>query len=271
MNTDKFSWPRFLTLTRRNILENKRGLLMGTGVGLGLILLVFLLISKSFSGDKSATAPRAFAIASASLFIASFAAQIIGSFTFCSLKTKARRISSMMLPAARSEKFLSNVAIYVVGGNIVLVGCLVVADCISALIFGMAPAVTQIPLSIIFHSGETFEMALAMGLGGLWLGLFGQSLYVTGSALWPRYSFAKTFVVLIALQIILPIILPMDFIGTMMHDFIHLFHGMDIKGTAAHILGWSLMALLYAVLAVIYVIAWNIFKRTQIIQRFKMK
>lgn len=244
---------------------------MGTGVGLGLILLVFLLISKSFSGDEDFTTERAFAIATASLFIASLAAQIIGSLTFSSLKTKARRISSLMLPAARSEKYLSGIAIYVVGGNIALLLCLLVADCLSAFLFGMAPAVTQIPLRRIFFSGESFEPTLAMGLGGLWAILFAQSLYVTGSALWPKYSFAKTFVALLALQIILPIVLPMNFIGTLMHDFIRMFRDMDITNTAAHILGWSLMVMLYGILAVIYVIAWKIFKHTQVVQRFKMK
>ena len=51
------------------------------------------------------------------------------------------------------------------------------------------------------------------GAGVAVVGLFAQSLYVVGSALWPKYSFAKTFVALLSIQIILPIILPLDLAG----------------------------------------------------------
>lgn len=174
-----------------------------------------------------------------------------------------------MLPAAQSEKFLSNIALYIVAGNIVLLLCMVLADCISAAIFGIAPAISQIPFKEITASGRSLEICAAMGLAWLWVGLFAQSLYVVGSALWPKYSFAKTFVALLSIQIILPIILPLDLAGSALHAFMNIFKG--LSATGMHIAGWSLIACLYIILACVYVAAWQIFKRTQVIQRFKMK
>ena len=51
MNSNSFSWARMWALTCRNAAENKRRLLMSAGVVFGLVLLIFILISKSFAGD----------------------------------------------------------------------------------------------------------------------------------------------------------------------------------------------------------------------------
>ncbi len=272
MNSNSFSWARMWALTRRNAIENKRSLLMATGVIFGLILLICILITKTFAPyDYPDHDSRTFSVTMVCTWFAMRAAQLTGSLTFRSYNSKARRISNMMLPAAQSEKFLANIAIYVVGGNIVLILCMLLGDCLSAIMFGIRPAVSYIPFSQIFSSAENIEIALAMGLSGLLVALFAQALYVIGSALWPKYSFAKTFVALLALQIILPILLPLDFIGSAFHNFFELFHGWDIPKATMHVLAWILMGCLYALLAALYFAAWQIFKRTQVIQRFKMK
>lgn len=272
MNSNSFSWARMWALTRRNAIENKRRLLMAAGVAFGLILLICILITKSFAPyDYAGSDSRTFGVTMACMWLAVIAAQISGSLTFSSYNSKARRISNLMLPAAQSEKFLANIAIYVVGGNIALILCMLLGDCLSAAMFGIAPAVSHIPFREIFGSAEKFEIALAMSLSGLWLALFAQALYVIGSALWPKYSFAKTFVALLALQIILPILLPMDFLGAASRNFFGLFHGWDIPEATMHVIGWTFMGCLYALLVALYFAAWQIFKRTQVIQRFKMK
>lgn len=270
MNSNSFSWARMWALTCRNAAENKRRLLMSAGVVFGLVLLIFILISKSFAGDYGdSVLGRAWGVMMAFISLSAIAMQLSGSLTFSSYNSKARRISCMMLPAAQSEKFLSNIALYIVAGNIVLLLCMVLADCISAAIFGIAPAISQIPFKEITASGRSLEICAAMGLAWLWVGLFAQSLYVAGSALWPKYSFAKTFVALLSIQIILPIILPLDLAGSALHAFMNIFKG--LSATGMHIAGWSLIACLYIILACVYVAAWQIFKRTQVIQRFKMK
>ena len=171
MNSNSFSWARMWALTCRNAAENKRRLLMSAGVVFGLVLLIFILISKSFAGDYGdSVLGRAWGVMMAFISLSAIAMQLSGSLTFSSYNSKARRISCMMLPAAQSEKFLSNIALYIVAGNIVLLLCMVLADCISAAIFGIAPAISQIPFKEITASGRSLEICAAMGLAWLWVG-----------------------------------------------------------------------------------------------------
>lgn len=274
MNQNRFSMARACTLIQRNIIENKRYLAMIFGVIFGLTLCISILITKAFHGDGryySDVAARIVAIATAFAWIAIITVQVLGSIAFNNLNSKSRRISALMLPAARSEKFFANIAIYLAGGNICLILFLFASDSLSAAIFGMSPAWTKIPLAEMFQSLQAAEISIAAILGLLWFGLFAQSIYLIGSVLWPRLSFLKTFVALLALQIVLPIILPLDMIGAALTNIFNVFDNWNAPEIVAHIMGWATMLMLYVLLAAMYLIAWHIYKRTEVIQRFKTR
>lgn len=273
MISNSFSGARLKALIQHNVIENKRSILMMLGVMTGILLLVSLLISKTFSGDYNeyTSIAHATGIAIAFAWLGMLFMTIIGSLTFNNLSTKVRRINALMLPASQLEKFMANFIIFIVGGNIALLLGAFLADTVSSLIFGMSPAWTHIPVKEMFGTAGDLEIALALILFFTWAALFAQSLYLIGSALWPKLSFLKTFVALLAIQIILPIILPLNLIATAIEKFSGLFDFLDTSAFLRHLFGWLAIALVYVILAGMYYIAWQIYKRTQVIQKFKNK
>lgn len=273
MISNRFSWARTWALTRRYVVENQRYLLMAFGSIFGVVFLTSILITKAMEGDYEFDNDyeRMIVLGAVYGWMAILGVQITGSLTFNALSTKAKRASAIMLPAAQSEKFLCQTGLYVISGNLVWLLIFAISDAVSALLFGMRPAVAMIPWEWMFSCGENVEMTLAIVLCALWFGLFCQAIYVIGSALWPKLSFLKTFVALFVLQTIIPIIVPFDFLENGFMGLIRMFEGWDLPETVVHIISWCLLGLFYVVLGGMYYIAWRIFKRTQIIQRFKTK
>lgn len=271
MNSAKFSWSRMWALSRRDLVENRRNLLMTLGVMFGLLLLVAILITKVASDDITFTPEgRGVAVWVTFFYLSILVVQVLGSLTFSSLSLKVKRINALMLPAAKSEKFMSRILIYVVGGNIALIVSLLLADALSALLFGVVPGFTFMPIEVFF-SGLNMERAYAGLFVTIFVMLFIQSIYMLGSALWPRLSFLKTFMALLAIQILLPIIIPFGLVSDFVEWFGEIVDSWNISETMGHVLGWTALALCYALTAGVYYVTWRIYKRTQVIQRFKMK
>lgn len=265
-----FSWSRTAVLMKRYIAENRRNLAMAAGVSFGILLLLAIMSSKLFNSYDEHW-ERSLFLWMMYLWIGALGLQILGSLTFCSLNSKAKRIGALMIPAAQSEKFVSQVMIYVVGGNLFLILSMVIADGVSAGVFGYAPGFSQLPLDELFEDAEMTEITIVAGLAALWTGLFAQAIYVAGSALWPKLSFLKTFVALMVVQTLLPILIPNYFMTDFMEWVYNTIRRMEIDKTMIRVIAWSCIALLYVALGGMYVVAWKLFKRTQVIQRFKMR
>lgn len=258
-------------LSRRDLVENRRNLLMTLGVMFGLLLLVAILITK-VSSDSFTFTPegRGVVVWVTFFYLSILVVQVLGSLTFSNLSLKVKRINALMLPAAKSEKFVSRILIYVVGGNIALIVSLLLADALSSLLFGVVPGFTFMPIEEFF-SGLNVERAYAGLFVMIFVMLFIQSIYMLGSALWPRLSFLKTFMALLAIQILLPIIIPFGLVSDFAGWIEDIVLSWNISETMAHVLGWTALAMCYVVTAVVYYVTWRIYKRTQVIQRFKMK
>ncbi len=272
MNSAKFSWSRMWALSCRDIVENRRNLLMTLGVMFGLLLLVALLITKIQADTAFSSAEgRSVVVWVTFLYLSMLVVQVLGSLTFSNLSLKVKRINALMLPAAQSEKFMSRILIYIVGGNMALIVSLLLADALSALVFGMAPGFIFMPIGEMLSCVRNVELLLATILVMVFVMLFIQSVYMLGSALWPRLSFLKTFMALLAIQILLPIIIPSGLVYDFVEWFGEIVVSWNISETAAHVLGWTALAVCYAVTAGVYYVTWRVYKRTQVIQRFKMK
>lgn len=266
MMTQGFTWSRVGLLIKHDCVENKKNILMTLGVIFGVLLMISLLMTKGYQRDLDCRPifhlepdwnnwQRANTIYGVYIFIGAIFTTIIGSITFANRSTKTRRINALMLPALQSEKFVSRILVYVVGGYL-FIGCsMVICDVISAAAYGMKPAVMMIERAFRYQTElQIVGQILAFGL----FLLGGQALYMLGSALWPRLSFPKTFVALFAIQILIPILMPWGWMSKTIDNI-------------AESNFFLLLIVGYIVLAGIYYATWRVFCNTQVIQRFKMK
>lgn len=267
MITDKFSPARMWALTKHSYIENRRNLYMTLGVLFGAMILMALLVSKMNNGVSNYNHyQRTSVMWAMMIWISAIGSVVLGSITFSNLNSKAKRINALMLPAAQSEKFVSSCLIYVVGGNIALILSMFVADIFSSLCFGMRLGFVTI-FKDVFGPGVPTQAAIIGILAACWIFAFGQALYVVGSALWPRRSFIKTFVALMGFQLVFMIVIP---VVTAADIFRELGLWFELYGNS-YTFAWICIIVGYTIIAAIYFGAWAIFKRTQVIQRFKMK
>ncbi len=210
-----FSWSRTSLLIKKYLYENRRSLQMHIGVYFGIVLLIDLLIRKNTGYPPGAL----YAVVFTNFWQLAFAMVISGSRVFEYFSTKQKRIAQLMVPASRTEKFASQMLIYVGLGSVALIAATFLAGFIAALI---------IPLyepNFIFTSNqpisdEELKLMIAVFIGALLFLFNGQAWYILGSSLWPRKAFFKTFVALMALQILLPLIFPLhlfDYFTSSMH------------------------------------------------------
>ncbi|MDE5841136.1 MAG: hypothetical protein K2H49_09470, partial [Muribaculaceae bacterium] len=97
------------------------------------------------------------------------------------------------------------------------------------------------------------------------LGLFGNSLYALGSSLWPRLSWLKTTIVVMAVQWIVAIFLMMGIFSNFnFEDFFNFDNG-------EYVFLWIVICILSILNIGCWLLAWLQFRNTQIIQRFMKK
>lgn len=275
MITDNFSWIRIGMLLKRYFSQNRRSLLMVLAVFFGIMLFTGCMTSRYLGDDQSDRTPVYWVFAA---ILSMFAITISASLTFNSMSSKPKRITEMMVPATKFEKFFSCIVVYVFIAPIAILASALVADALASVLFGLAPAFVD-----LFHgignmlkdiSAHKLDKEDISGITVILMAvcsviayiLLGQGWYVLGSALWPRKSFIKTSLVLLAVQMILPIIMPWEWLGnTLFGDYYDNWTSMQIV-----LYLWMWIAIFYAIDFGIFYLAWRRFKRTQLVQKFMM-
>ncbi len=275
-----FSSQRFATLLKTDIAVNKSNYLKLIIGGIGIFAAVALLVSiiavidinslkqssgllEAFMDDAIKTKQQTYATIydSISIWILSIGLTILGSLTFSNMSTKRQRISSLMIPASRPEKFCLRALIYPVGGTITLIVGFFIGLCIDQIAFGGGFEVFK-GVTVFFGNGLTGIAATIFIL----MYLLGVSMYVLGSALWPRLSWIKTWMVLMVIEWIG--ILIMIIISTANISWFSFFefwsHHIDA-------LKWIMISVLILLNIACWACAWIRYKNTQIIQRFMTK
>lgn len=200
-----------------------------------------------------------------SLWISGIGLTVLGSLTFNNFSSKRKRISALMTPASRLEKFTLRLLIYFVCGFILLILGLLLGFGICQIAFG-AWVPTFNTISDFFdieYSGYIITSIILMAF-------LGNSIYALGSALWPKLSWIKTWVIMMVIQwagaIFLMILAAIDINWKDFFNFIHYFNSDN---------AWILFSCFVAILAILniacWIFAWWRYKNTQIIQRFMTK
>lgn len=266
---DKFSWSRVWFLIRRYFNENFRQLWMTLGVMFGIMLFFSITINRTIGNIGSDAGIVLWLIF---FGIISFALTVVGSLTFSSMSTKPRRIVAMMVPASKSEKFVSLLIIYNIFAPLLIVFSALLVDALTSAIFLHEPFF----IYLLRHAGDFLAAIRGDSYGieiffGIMCGVGGSltcsmATYTLGSSIWPKKSFIKTFCVLFAIQVFMPFFVPIDFAASL----IRWIRDIDIDAISVHVMAWSGVALIYLFAAFLYWLAWRRYRSTQLIQKFMM-
>ena len=186
---------------------------------------------------------------------------VFGSLTFSSLSSKKQRIVTLMQPASLTEKFLLRMFVYLICGFIALAIGFFIGCAIIQLSFGGCGVMME-GIRNFFSSVKESGYIVAIFI---LLALAGNSIYTLGSSLWPKLSWLKTWIVLMAVQWIGAIFLITGvFSNFNFEEFFKFFENPDI-------FLWCVITGLSALNIGCWFITWLQFKNTQIIQRFMKK
>ncbi len=269
-----FSWERFKALIKADLAVNKSNYIKLSVGAFGFFIALAILISiiaiidiNSFkeSGFESIIKEKQSSFGSAylmiSVWIFSIGLTVLGSLTFNNLSSKIKRISSFMIPASRAEKFILRVMAYLVVGTITLFLGFLIGMAICQIGFGGGSIIFE-DIKDFFKSDNSGTIVSAFILWAL----LGCSLYALGSALWPKLSWIKTWVVLMAVEWIGAIF--MIFLSSADISWFTFFQFWDMHISLLKWIGLSLLALLNIAC---WVFAWIRYRNTQIVQRFMTK
>ncbi|MDE6479522.1 MAG: hypothetical protein K2L45_04565 [Muribaculaceae bacterium] len=279
-----FSSERFSSLLKSDFIVNKGNYIKYSIATIGVFIALASLISinavidinslkhlTELTGRIMDDAIRAKQLSYGSMYLAlsswilCIGLTVCGSLTFSNFSSKKKRISSLMIPASRSEKFLLQVLIYFVGGTFMLIIGLLLGLLICQITFGGGSA----PINSVFEFLDK-EFSGSLTIIMILVALFGNSLYALGSSLWPKLSWIKTWVILMVVQWAFTAIFMILAAANINWDaFFTLFIGLGKDNM--WILIWSGITILAILNLVCWGLAWLRFKNTQIIQRFMTK
>jgi hypothetical protein len=275
MNTvnQTFNWSRFVATLRKEVVENKRGLLFTVICIWGLLTLIMIL------GNLLTHYPEAIQMAMDEKVPQGFVGSILtlvvcvaASMGFNNLKTKTSRASYLTSPSSTLEKFLVNILIYIVGLVVAFFACAQLADLTRIAVLGLFKSDTfMVPGPMNFLTCVT-DMASLYGQGQVGMGQFGAimtlglvanaGLYLLGSVIWPRLSLLKTFAAIYAVEICLFILaLPIFFIFGDTQALTQWFYDYMTGGR------FSIAMLIFICVQIVvyFGLAWYLFKRKDVI------
>lgn len=213
MNNQIFDWTRFTAALRKEVVENRRLLVLGA-VGIYVMLAVIMIFGNLFEHVYEEQVPHivVFTIFSIGIIISA-------SLTFRQLKTKVGRIEYFTSPSSTLEKFIVNILIYVIGFIVAFFACAQLADLTRwgvASAFSAHIAAIEVPGPINFLAmfRKFATLVAATGIEGqqwieaaMWIGVLGNAaLFALGSALWPKLSFLKTIGAVYAIETVLGVV-----------------------------------------------------------------
>ncbi len=275
------SSDRFSALMKADLAVNKSNyiklIIGGTGVFVAVALLVSILALIAINGVKNnlnlspdliegaiKTHQHSYGAAytAISVWIFCIGLTVLGSLTFNNLSSKKKRISVLMIPASKAEKFFLNILVYLVGGTVALIVGFFIGLGVCQIIFGGAEVTCDNVYTFIFNESASGTIITAFIL----MALLGNSVYALGSAIWPKLSWIKTWVVMMIIQwigTIAMIILSASDISW--YSFFMFWDG------HLSLLKWTGISILAILNIVCWVLAWWRYKNVQIIQRFMTK
>lgn len=198
------------------------------------------------------------------LFIGSLFSTAFASMMFNSMRNKDGRIETLMLPASAAEKYLVRWIAVVPAIFILVVAAFYIGDLTRIATYLMTDSSASLnerycqvidPWKMISFGapGSTGIMTAVFVLASYFLG---QSLFIMGSILWPKFSFVKTMVVVWGIQLLLGIIIAL--IGKFCNIQIRISDEAQM---------WIVNGVMIAITLALYYLTYLRFKRSQVVYR----
>lgn len=202
-----FSESRFLLLLRKEVLENWKTFLLRMLVVYGILAIIMV-----WQASYHYTASIGFERIQHRIYLFGIQLFVVSTFVFGivsasrmmeGMNSKSRRISTLMLPATMSEKFLVRTLLYAVISLLAYVLVFMLADFTRSIIYWVIclpdlPRIGLLPIFDYLVDSETtsgFFHTQSECLLVVMFFLFFQSLFALGSCIWPRLALQKTFAV----------------------------------------------------------------------------
>ena len=217
MNTTNqiFNWKRFTAALRKEVVENKRQLILVL-LSIFLFFTVFMVLGNIISNEintYSSEDEEMMEELMPSIFIMSvysFLVIIVASLAFRNLTSKTGRVMLFTSPSSMTEKFIVNLVIYVVGAFVAFLVCAQLADLARIVVLTPFKSKTfGVPGPMNFFSSLFDSSSNALSINNIFeesdinessmkimviLSIFlAPAIYFMGSVLWPRLSLLKTF------------------------------------------------------------------------------
>lgn len=195
-----FSYPRFLNLCRKEVLESWRSNVLRIILLYGLMTIAMLWMAYfEYSRDVYSEIDPMW-----DTLLAIFVCFLFGggclsaSLVMERMKTKTSRISMLMTPATSFEKFSVRWFIFTIVFLLIFLITYKMADYTRVLVYSLAYPNTHTitPLDFSYLMGDRdYGLSHHGWLLGFIVAVyfFFQSLFVLGSSIWPKNSFLKTF------------------------------------------------------------------------------
>ncbi len=196
-----FSFPRFVNLCRKEMVESWKSHLLRVAMMYGALVLVFLLNGlvvynqhiPNFGDTDPAWGGVLGTFVAMGIAFACFSASLMME----RMKSKTSRLSVLMTPVTPFEYYISRWLVYTLAFLVVYLIVFMLADYTRVLFFSInAPQgriVEAINLSSLNQQYDIFSHG-KVWLFGISTFLFTQSCFVLGSTIWPKRAFLKTFV-----------------------------------------------------------------------------
>ena len=279
MNTvnQTFDWSRFTAALRKELVENKRGILF-TIIGIYGLLTTLMILGNITTGIMGGEAFEEFGANTPKMFIGSIMSRVIcvtASLAFRNLTSKTGRTYLLTSPSSTLEKFLVNVLIYVVGAIAAYLACAQLADLTRiAVLWGFRSDTFYVPGPINFldcvgamrYNFENVSEVSNFSHGiviAMWISVIASAgVYMLGSVLWPRLSLLKTFAAFYALEFCFFIIAaPLFYFFGDMETLGHWFFNFVMDGNFSI----TLVAINVVYALVAWCLAWYIFKHKDVV------
>lgn len=251
-----FSFSRFGKLFRKEILENWKLYVLGILTMYGIMTIALLWsacpeynsYNPSFGSDDLNT--HVFTLVFWMWSWWGF--MCLGtSFAFRAMKSKTKRITTLMTPATNFEKFFLRWLIYVLFLPLLVFLSMKLADCtrvfICSMIYSEVPFIEVTQFKYFVDQGDGgYSLCHNWSQGSLLIlvNLYIQSLFLLGSIVWPANAFVKTLVALLIIGFVY------YWIGIISSHFIE---GAELRNFSLLVFQWGHVPLL-----VLSIINWTL-------------
>lgn len=207
-----FSTPRFVSICRKDLMENWRTTVLRIILIYGIMAVVMIFVGFITYADcydyKSQNDPMWSFLLVGFVWTLFIFGWLSASFTMEKMKTNISRLSELMVPATSFEKFFSRWLICTIGFLVVFLITYKLADYTRVLLFSMifSPLKQIAPVDLSHIVGDEsyftlFKTSLELKLM-IAVYFFFQSCFVLGSSIWPKNTFLKTYLALMIITII---------------------------------------------------------------------